>query len=198
MKRAKRVLIVLVLNIVWGSCWVRSADAGVITLGTWTAMDSTAFWNNPSWDGAGLNVGDLITRWGWPVEYLSAGGAPVAFAFDQSEFFWEATSITAWMDGRGIWELPDGSITFATHGYTYNSLTTPEQFSLFRYVGPTQIIYFLGVEDIPAFMLSDRDYNDYIGYSYEKVPTPTPEPGALVLLLSGALVFLRKRDRKPL
>lgn len=199
MKGKKRLLIVLTLNIVWGSCWVSSANAGVITLGTWTAMNPSAFWNNQSYDGPGLNVGQLLTSWGWPVEYLSAGGAPVAFAFDQAEFFWEATSITSWMDGRGIWQLPDGSISFNTHGYTYNTLTTPLQFSLFRYVGPTQIIYFLGVEDIPPTMPSDRDYNDYIGYSFEQIPPPppipTPEPGTLALMLSGGLVAWRKRMR---
>lgn len=196
----KRLLIVVTLNIIWGSCWVRSANAGVITTGTWSALEPTAFWNNTSWDGPGLNVGQLINTWGWPVEYLNVAGAPVAFAFDQPEFFWEATSITAWMDGRGIWVLPDGSVKFVTHGYTYNSLTTPDQFSLFRYVGPTTTIYFLGVEDIP-FMWADRDYNDYIGYAYEARPIPvipdpipTPEPGTLALLLCGSLgIALRRR-----
>ncbi len=192
MKRMKRLLIVVTINIVWGSCWVTSANAGVITMGTWTTMNSNAYWNNASWDGPGRNVGELITTWGWQVEYLSAGGAPVAFAFDQAEFFWEATSITNWMDDRGIWQLPDGSVRFSTHGYTYNTLTTPEQFSLFRYVGSTQIIYFLGVEDIPSTLWSDRDYNDYIGYSYEQLPTPTPEPGTLPLILCGAVAVWRK------
>jgi hypothetical protein len=134
------------------------------------------------------------------VEYLSASGAPTAFAFDQAAFFWEATSITAWMDGRGIWQQPDGSITFVTHGYTYNTLTTPQQFALFRYVGPTQIVYFLGVEDIPSGMRSDVDYNDYIGYTIEQIPPPppppppipTPEPGTLALMLSGGLLAWRK------
>ena len=150
MKRMKRLLIVVTINIVWGSCWVSSANAGVITMGSWTAMNPSAYWNHVSGDGPGRNVGELITTWGWPVEYLSAGGAPVAFAFDQPELFSEVTSITSWMDGRGIWQLPDGSVRFTTHGYTYNTLTTPEQFSLFRYIGPTQIVYFLGVEDIPS------------------------------------------------
>jgi hypothetical protein len=198
----KRLLIVLTLNIVWGSCWVSSANAGVITMGTWTAMNPDAFWNNPSWDGPGLNAGELITSWGWPVEYLSASGAPVAFAFDRAEFFWEASSITGWMDGRGIWQLPDGSISFATRSYTYNTLTTPQQFALFRYVEPTRIVTFLAVEDMPSTMLSDHDYNDYIGYSIEYLtpppppppppPIPTPEPGTLALMLSGGLLIWRK------
>jgi hypothetical protein len=197
MMRMKRLLIALTLNIVWGSCWVSSANAGVITTGTWAAMSPDAYWNNPSWDGPGLNAGELITSWGWPVEYLTDGGDAAAFAFDQAEFFWEASSITAWMDNRGIWQLPDGSINFATHGYTYNTLTTPDQFSLFRYVDPTRIIYFLAVEDIPAGMWSDHDYNDYIGYSIEQVPpppppVPTPEPGTLALMLSGGLVVWRR------
>jgi hypothetical protein len=197
MKRMKRLLVVLSLNIVWGSCWAGSANAGVITAGAWTAMNPDAYWDHVSWDGPGLNAGELITSWGWPVEYLSAGGAPAAFAFDQPEFFWEITSITSWMDGRGIWQLPNGSVTFATHGFTYNTLTTPEQFSLFRYVGTTQVIYFLGVEDIPSTMRSDRDYNDYIGYAIERLPpppppVPTPEPGTLALMLSGGFVAWRK------
>jgi hypothetical protein len=199
MKRVKQLLVVLTLNIVWGSCWVRSADAGVITMGTWTTMDTNtaAFWNNSSWDGPAMNVGDYITRWGWPVEQLSLGGAPAAFKFDQWEFFWEATSVTSWMDGRGIMVVPDGSVTFYTHGYTYNTMTTPEQFALFRYVGPTQILYFLGVEDRPKDMSSDHDYNDYIGYAWEQKPTPTPEPGTLALMLCGGLAAFRKvRSRK--
>jgi hypothetical protein len=201
MNRMKRLLIVLTLNIVWGSCWVSSANAGVITMGSWTAMNAGAYWNNASWDGPGKNVGDVITSWGWPVEYLSIGGGAAAFSFDQAEFFSEAYSNTAWMDGRGISQLADGSVTFTTHGYTYNTLTTPQQFSLFRYVGPTSIIYFLGIEDIPSTMWSDRDYNDYIGYAVEYLPppppppppVPTPEPATLALMLSGGLIAWRKR-----
>ena len=199
MKRMKRLLIVLTLNIVWGSCWVSSANAGVITMGTWSAMNPGAFWNNSSWDGPGLNAGQLLTDWGWRFEYLSADGAPVAFAFDQPEVFSEAMSITSWLDGRAIWQLADGSVTFTTHGYTYNTLTTPQQFALFRYVGPTRVVTFLAVEDRPSTMSSDRDYNDYIGYSVEWLPPPpppppipTPEPGTLALMLSGGLVVWRK------
>ena len=201
MTRMKRLLIVLTFNIVWGSFWVSSADASVITTGTWTAMNSGAFWNNASWDGPGLNAGQLLTSWGWQVEYLSFAGGPASFAFDQPESFTEAISITAWMGNRGFWQLPDGSLTFTTHGYTYNTLTNPEQFSLFRYVGATQIVYFLGVEDIPMGMRSDRDFNDYIGYAVEQLPpppppppppTPTPEPGTLALMLSGGIVAWRK------
>jgi hypothetical protein len=201
MRRTKRLLLALAFNIVWGSCWASSAHASVITTGTWTAMSPDAYWNNVSWDGPGLNVGQLITSWGWPVEYLSAAGAAASFAFDQPQFFWEITSITAWLEGRGIWQRPDGSISFATHGYSYNTLTNPKQFSLFRHVGATQIIYFLGVEDIPLTFGGDRDFNDYIGYTIEQLPppppppppTPTPEPGTLVLMLSGGLIALRKR-----
>ena len=49
-----------------------------------------------------------------------------------------------------------------------------------------------------SYMRSDRDYNDYIGYAVEKLPspppppTPTPEPGTLALMLSGSLVAWRK------
>ena len=196
MNRMKRLLIVLVVNIVWGSIWVSSANASVITMGTWTAMNPNAFWNNASWDGPGLNAGQLLTSWGWQVEYLSLAGAPAAFAFDQQESFTEATSITAWMDNRGLWQLPDGSMTFTTHGYTYNSLTNPQQFALFRYVSTVMTVYFLAIEDIPVPMRSDRDFNDYIAYAVElpppPPPTPTPEPGTLALMLSGGLVAWRK------
>jgi hypothetical protein len=198
MKCLQHVLAALVLNIVWGSCWATPAHAAVITPGSWAAMSPDAYWNNPSWDGPGLNVGELITSWGWPVQQLSAAGAPTSFAFDQPQLFWEITSITAWMEGRGIWQLPDGSISFATHGYTYNTLTDPNQFSLFRHVAATHIVYFLGVEDIPLLAGGDRDFNDYIGYSIEQLPpppppVPTPEPGTLLLMLSGGLIALRKK-----
>ncbi len=200
MTRMKRLLVVLALNIVWGSIWVSSANAGVITTGTWSAMDPDAFWNHASWDGPGLNVGQLLSSLGWSsAEYLSdASGGPAAFSFDQAESFSEIASITAWKDNRALWQLGDGSIAFTTHGYTYNSVTTPSQFSLFRWVGPTLTVYFLGIEDIPSTMTSDRDFNDYLGYAIEELPppppppVPTPEPGTLALMLSGGLVVWRK------
>jgi len=197
MNRMKRLLIVLVVNIVWGSVWVSSANASVITMGTWTAMSPGAFWNNASWDGPGLNAGQLLTSWGWgEVEYLSLAGGPAGFAFDQEESFTQAISITAWMDNRALWQLPDGSMTFTTHGYTYNTLTNSQQFALFRSVSTAMTVYFLAIEDIPMGMRSDRDFNDYIAYSVElpppPPPTPTPEPGTLALMLSGGLVAWRK------
>ena len=192
MKRVKKLLIVLTINIVWGSFCVNSANAGVITMGTWSKMDAGAFWNNPSWDGPGVNAGELLAPYG-VSEYLSSGGAPVAFAFDQSEYFWEALSITAWKDGRGIWQLPDGSASFTTHAYTYNTLTTPQQFALFRFLGATTIRYLLGVEHMPMpIMRTDRDYNHHIGFMPEQRPTPTPEPGTLMLMLCGGLAAFRK------
>jgi hypothetical protein len=198
MKRITRLLIGLTLNIVWGSFCVSSAEAGVITSGTWTAMNQGAYWNNSSWDGPGLNAGQIISSWDSTVEYLSLGGGATGFAFDQTESFTEAVSITAWMNNRSLSQLADGSINFTTHGFTYNSLTTPLQFALFRSVSSTQIAYYLAIEDIPSSMRSDRDYNDYIGYAVEKLPspppppTPTPEPGTLALMLSGSLVAWRK------
>ena len=45
----------------------------------------------------------------WDAEagrFVAAAGIEIedrvfAFAFDRAEFFWEASSITGWMDGRG-------------------------------------------------------------------------------------------------
>lgn len=199
MKRMKRLLIVLTLNIVWGSFLVSSANASVITAGTWTASNAGAFWNNASWDGPGLNAGQILTAMGWPAEYLSFGGGPAAFAFDQPESFTGVWSFTAWTDNRTFSQLADGSINFTTHGYTYNSWTTPQQFALFRTVMSTQIVYFVAIEDIPSSMTSDHDYNDYIAYAIEQIPpppppTPTPEPGTLALMISGGLLAWRKRQ----
>jgi hypothetical protein len=200
MKRVKKLLIVLALNIVWGSCWVSSANAGVITAGTWSDLKPSAYWNNPSWDGPGMNFGELLSTWGMPLEYLGGvDGAPVGFAFDQADTFWEIGWFTSWTDGRGIWQLGDGSITFKTHGYTYNTLTTPQQFSLFRSVGSTAIVYFLGIEDVPGWMTSDHDFNDYMAFTieYPAPPTPTPEPGTLALMLCGGVAaFTKMRSRK--
>jgi hypothetical protein len=187
MKRLKQLLIVLTLNIVWGSCWVSSANAGVITMGTWTAMDTSAaaFSNNPSSDGTGLNVSEMITTWDWTAEHLDAGG--------RWEFLSEASSISTSAGDGGILLLPDGSLKFNTHGYLNNVLTNPEQFVLFRYVGPTQTHYFVGGEHGRPFMLSDQDSNDYFGYAFEpRPPVPTPEPGTLVLMLCGGLAAFRK------
>lgn len=185
MTRVKKLLIGLTINIVWGSCWVNSANAGVITMGTWSAMDPNAavFWNNPSSDGSQGDVGQLITSWGWPAEQFSDGGASISFAFVQWEFFWEATSITSWLDDRGIQALNDGSANFTNHGFTYNPFTAPQQFALFRYTGDSQTIYFLGTPN----MSSDDDHDDS-----GRPPVPTPEPGTLALMLCGGLAAFRK------
>jgi hypothetical protein len=44
-------------------------------------------------------------------------------------------------------------------------------------------------------MRSDHDYNDYIGYSIEYLPVPTPEPATLALMLSGGLVGVWRKRR---
>ena len=163
MKRMKRLLTVLTLNIVWGSCWVSSANAGAITMGTWNFVDpgAASFSNNLSWDDPGLDVG-LITEWDSQVEQLSAGEVPVAFPFDQSEFLSNLASSNAWMDGLGIWALPDGSMKF-------------------------------GVEDIPSTSWNDHHHRDYMGHpDKQRPPVPTPEPGTLALMLCGGLAALRK------
>lgn len=196
MKWSKRLTIAAILNIVWGAAWAGTASAAPITAGSWTPVGPTAFWNHDSWDGPNLNVGDIIENAGIPVEYLSLGGAPVAFAFDQAETFQEIASYTAWMDGQSLTEMPDGSVTYTSHGNTFNSLSNPQQFALFRYVTATAITYFLGVEDIPVGQPTDNDYNDYVVSFTEKAPTPTPEPGTLALMLAGgAMVWRRARTR---
>jgi hypothetical protein len=165
MKRTKQLLMVLTLNIVWGSCWVSSANAGVITMETWTTMNtSAADWNNSSWDDPGL-----------------------------SEVFSDAASFTAWKEARGVWVVPDDLLKFNTHGDARDALTTLEHFALFRFAGPTHTLYFLGVDDMPSGMSSDHSYSDRVGHAYEQLPpVPTPEPGTLALMLCGGLAAWRK------
>ena len=173
MKRVKQLLFVLTLNIVWGSCWVSSANAGVITIGTRTTIGSNALWDNVSWDGLEFDAGGLFGSAG-VTEYPSADGAPVAPAFDQSEYFWESVSNSAWTDSQDIWQLADASVSFAAQGYTYNTLTAPRRLQLFRSL---------------RAMRKDRD--DDIGQS----PMPTPEPGTLALMLCGGLAAAVRKVR---
>jgi len=167
MKRLKQLLIVLTLNIVWGSCWVSSANAGGITMGTWTTTGSSDHWNDVSLEYPELNAEQVSTSWEG-TEYLNAA-APIAFAFNGSEFYWETTPIDASINGS-------------------DSLITSGQFSSFHPGGRERSFHFFSFKNRRPNASNDDDHEGSV---------PTPEPGTLVLMLCGGLAAFRQvRSRK--
>jgi PEP-CTERM motif len=180
-----------------------------ISTGVWSALppadgDGFPFWDGDSWDGPLEGVGYLLEEYSGfnyeDLEYLHDGGQFVAFTFNgpivAPTLF---ASITAWTNGVLTYS-PGGAFTYSNGMVPdTNSVDNPEQFALFRHVGPDVITYFLGVEDIPFSFApgnNDLDYNDYV----VTFTQPVPEPSTLLLLgtsLAGLAVRkMRGRSRR--
>jgi hypothetical protein len=167
--------------------------------GTWSnpsatfgdpSLEGTAispFWSGLSWDCALCGVGFLIDASGTDgLEYLHNGsGQASAFRFDPEDEISLPSllfSITGWTNGT-LGRRADGAFTYDTGtGYVSNSWDNPEQYALFRLVGPETTRYFLGIEDIPVSIENnDKDYNDYV-VSFTQPTHSVPEPSSLLLM----------------
>jgi hypothetical protein len=183
------------------------ASAAPISTGVWDtaaptgdplidALISEPFWAGLSLDCPDCGIGNLINAYASPqIEYLNDGaGGYTPFKFDgpiSAPLL--VFNVTAWKGGT-LDRTSDGTFTYDSYVRpTMNSWDNPEQFSLFRIVGPQLTLYFLGIEDIPwNEPLSDHDYNDFV-VAFTS-PTPTPEP-SMLLLLGTSVVALAARKR---
>lgn len=177
-----------------------SAFADPITIGgTWTSpnlpisdplLEGVAvspYWTGLSWDCDTCGVGFLIDAFGIPgLEYLHNGtGQAASFRFEPEEEISAPSllfNITGWMGGTfGL--RADGALTYDSGtGHLSNSWENPEQYALFRLVGPETTRYFLGIEDIPvSFEVNDRDYNDYV-VTFTTPTQSVPEPSSLLFI----------------
>ena len=160
--------------------------------------EQTAFWSNPSWDGALMGVAYLINAFNTEnLEYLhNEDGSPVSFRFDEEILnqTW-LFGITGWTGGVfGRNEL--GAFTYDSGtGRVSNSWDNGEQYALFRIRGEETTRYILGIEDILLSEVTDRDYNDYVT-TFET--RSVPEPGTLLLVGSGMAMLAAQRRRAAL
>lgn len=186
------------------------AAAGPISLGVWSALppadhDGYPFWDGVSWDGPTKGVGYFLGEYSGydydELEYLHDGtGHFTAFTFDDPFIITTFLSgITAWTNGS-LSRNAAGAFTYDSGtGRLSNSLDSPGQYALFRYVTPGMAHYVLGVEDILlSEEFNDRDYNDHIvAFAVptpipDAVPTAIPEP-SMLLLLGSSLAGLAVR-----
>ena len=144
------------------------------------------FWSGLSWDCSVCGVGYLIDAYGTEgLEYLHNGlGQAAGFRFEPTDNISLPSvlfSITAWTGGI-FGRRADGAFTYDSGtGHVSNSWDNPEQYALFRLVGPESTRYFLGIEDIlVSYELNDHDHNDYV-VTFSQ-PHAVPEPSSLLLM----------------
>ena len=212
-------MIATVRNLVLASALVvpSLAVAAPITAGVWSAIGTpggaghAGFWDNLSDDITDpqcapvtfCNAGDVLIAEGFGpgLEFLHGAttGTPVAFSFGETIAFDTPIFTLTTLNQGTPGQLANGAITYNTDpgqpgNLSWDSLTDPSQFALFRQVGPLGTTYFLSFEDSP-FDAGDRDFNDLIMQFTQR---SAPEP-ATMLLLGTALAGLgvrRVRQRR--
>lgn len=168
-----------------GGLW--SNPNAVITDPARDGITVAPFWSGLSWDCAVCGVGYLIDAYGTEgLEYLHNGtGQSTAFRFEPDEDISVPSvlfSITMWTGGV-LSRRADGAFTYDSGtGHVSNSWDSPEQYALFRLVGPEVTQYFLGIEDIlVSYELNDHDHNDYV-VTFSQPTQSVPEPSSLLLM----------------
>jgi hypothetical protein len=164
-----------------GSTWSSPGTEGGSSAGS--GLD--AFWDGLSSDGTTAGIGYLIGVYETEgIEYLhngSGGAVPFLFAMDGISDPAYLGSITAWT-GSTFGRRADGAFTYDSGtGHVSNSWDNPDQYALFRIVGPETTRYFLGIEDVLiGFPMNDHDHNDYI-VTFSETHS-IPEPSSLLLM----------------
>ena len=188
-----------------------TAFADPITVGTWSTpntlitseLDGLAvspFWTGLSWDCPTCGVGFLIDAFGTvDLEYLHNGfGQSASFRFapdDDISLPSLLFNITGWMGGTFA-RRADGAFTYDSGtGHVSNSWDNPEQYALFRLVGPETTRYFLGIEDIlMSYEVNDHDFNDYV-VTFTQPTHSVPEPSSLLFMGCALAVACVQRFR---
>ena len=139
------------------------------------------------------------------LQYLHDGSNnPVSFLFDTSVTPWNWGYFNTGLDQGTPGQLGTGQITYSILAeddpdlqhlvpfYAQSDLN-PQQFALFRQVGPQGIRYFIGFED-RGDAGADYDYNDSIVSFFET--RTAPEPTTLTLLGSAVIGIGVRRMRR--
>jgi hypothetical protein len=176
------------------------AFAMPITPGAWSQVSAGD--PNPFWGGMS-GAGSMLTgSMGLPIlEYLHDSALGNAqFRFDDSTLAAFSTSDHSGSREGKLLRNAQGAFTYDSGANRQsNSWTNPQQFALFRQVGPTRTQYFVGVENTLMSSASDRDYEYGATFSGPETHS-VPEPSTLLLMgLSMVGMAAHKlRERKAL
>jgi hypothetical protein len=197
---------------------VSPAAADPVTVGTWSPVPALMHNGTPWFDRTSADCYTCAVGYYLPpaAEYLHAqNGEAVGFGFEG----WRNASIVgAVSDYAAAGRFSYDGLSFSYdngHGFTSSSWQRTHM-ALFRLVEDSRITYWLGIEDLPASARGiDWDYNDLILQMVVDrpstrivpsvtpprlpppagptggVPSPAPEPGALIMVATGLGMAVR-------